>query len=217
MHDGLLGRSWPTKTKTVLVIAGYGPIAEWIRDCLEGEGYCLALAGDANAAARMMMLIDVDMTLAWPAISACTVEDVLSVADGHGEVARVPVLFASWMAPHGLSPLDGWVKVPLGAVVLRRRVRELLNHDEPMNGSSRCRMPGSKPAEHVVRVALRLGATAGQRLHRQRRGAEAVVRVVGVGRMHRMARTSSRIRNRGRLSRQAAGKCLDYQASESIT
>ena len=159
MHDGLLGRSWPTKTKTVLVIAGYGPIAEWIRDCLEHEDYCVALVEEANAAFRMMTLIDVDMILAWPAISACTVEDVLMVADGLGEAARVPVLFASWVAPYGVGPLDAWVKVPLGAVELRRRVRELLSHDAPVNGSPRCHMPAQVtcPRSQAASVASMSG------------------------------------------------------------
>ena len=141
MHDGPLGRSWSAKTKTVLVIAGYGPVAEWIRDCLEYEDYYVALVGDANAAIRMMTLIGVDVILAWPAVSACTVEDVQGVADALGTAARVPVLFASWSAPYGLRSLDGWVKVPLGAVDLRLRVRHLLDHGEFMVGS--CRMPAT--------------------------------------------------------------------------
>ena len=123
----------------MLVIAGYGPVAEWIRDCLEHEDYYVAVVGDANAAIRMIMLIGVDMILAWPAVSACTVEDVQGVADALGAAARVPVLFASWFAPHGLRPRDGWVKVPLSAVDLRLRVRHLLDHGEFMDGS--CRMP----------------------------------------------------------------------------
>ena len=142
MHDGLLGRSRSAKkTKTVLVIAGYGPIAQWIRDCLVDEGYCLTIAGDANAACRMIMLTVVDMILAWPAISACTAEDVLSVADGSGEAVHVPILFASWVAPHGLRPLDGWVKVPVGVVELRRHLRRLLRPKAPADGSPRCRLP----------------------------------------------------------------------------
>jgi len=161
VHDSLLGRSLPTKTKTVLVIAGYGPVAEWIRDCLEYEDYYVALVGDANAAIRMMALIDVDMILAWPAVSACTVEDAQGVADALGEAARVPVLFASWFAPYGLRPLDGWVKVPLGAVDLRLRVHHLLDHGEFMDGGSRCRMPAaSQPRSRATLRALSVSGDA---------------------------------------------------------
>ena len=140
MHKGLSGRGRPIKTETVLVIAGYSPIAEWIRDCLEAEDYCFALAGDANAAFRMITLIDADMILAWPAISACTVEDVLDVAGNLGEAAHVPVLFVSWTAPRGLSPLDDWMKFPLNAVNLRGSVRRMLSRNETVEGSPRCRM-----------------------------------------------------------------------------
>ena len=140
----------------MLVIAGYGPVAEWIRDCLEHEDYYVAVVGDANAAIRMMTLIGVDMILAWPAVSACTVEDVLGVADAQGEAARVPVLIASWFAPYGLSPLDCWVKAPLGAIDLRLRVRHLLDHGEFMDGSSRMpavRQPGSPAALRALSVS----------------------------------------------------------------
>ena len=154
MNDGLLGRSWAAKTKTVLIIAGYGPIAEWIRDCLEDEGYCLALAGDADAAIRMTTLIGVDVILAWPAVSACTVEDVLGVADALGEAARVPVLFASWVTPCELRPLDSWVRVPLRAAELRQRVLELLNQNEPVDGSPLCRMPAQVAYRHSETASL---------------------------------------------------------------
>ena len=72
----------------------------------------------------------------------------LPVADGHREVARVPVLFASWVTPCELRPLDSWVRVPLRAAELRQRVLELLNQNEPVDGSPRCRMSAQVAYRH---------------------------------------------------------------------
>ena len=87
------------------------------------------MARNIDAAVRNMMLIDVDVIIAWPAISGSTVEEILDAADSLGENRRPPVLIVSWAEPHEITPIDGWIKPPVAAPDLQRRVRRLLQHD----------------------------------------------------------------------------------------
>jgi hypothetical protein len=118
-------------TPTILIMAGYGRVARWVCRCLAIDGHLPATAKDAHDALRMALLLKTDLIVAWPAISGCGSEEVLAAVDAHPEGDEIPVLFAAFQRPWGLRSVDDWIKVPLVADDLRRKVRCLLDRAPP--------------------------------------------------------------------------------------
>lgn len=140
--------------QTILVMAGYQPAAEWICRCLEVDGFLPVRAKDADEALRMALLLEIDLIVAWPAISGCRHEEVLAAVGGHPRADGIPVLFAAFQRPWGLRPMDDWIKVPLAADELRRKVCCLLDRALPrdLKGPTPCPSHERSKVPVTVRV-----------------------------------------------------------------
>lgn len=166
--------------KTVLVVAGYAPVADWMARCLEGEGYLTVSAKDTDEAFRLASLIEVDLVIAWPTVSGFAEDGFLSAAGGCPSL-QVPFLVATFRESLGSpNPMGGWLRAPLAADRFIEQVHEAMGHAalprqpsvEPEHGQSRplararCRRP--RPSALVLQCE---GATMDGRIKTLRLGA----------------------------------------------
>jgi hypothetical protein len=140
-------------TQTILVMAGYGRLARWVCRCLVIDGHLPATAKDPHDALRMALLLKIDLIVAWPAISGCESEEVLAVVDTYLGGDEIPVLFAAFQRPSRLRSVDDWIKVPVVADDLRRKVRCLLDRAPPRE----LELPTSCPSLERSNVPITAG------------------------------------------------------------
>ena len=149
-------------SRTILVVAGYDPVAEWMSRCLEAYGYFPSIAKDADAAFRLAFLLDIDLVIAWPAVSGCGAEEFLAAFNSHPEAKRMPILLVLFQHPsyeplRGLRPSDGWVRVPLAADELLLNVSLLLGPASPRRRYSRRAALGEADSDSVTLLRQEAG------------------------------------------------------------
>lgn len=156
--------------RTILVVAGYGSVAEWMCQCLEADSYLPSIAKDTDAAFRLAFLLDIDLIVAWPAVSGFRAEEFLAAFKGHPEACRIPILLVVFQHPSyeplsGLRPFDGWVRAPLAADELLLKVSSLLDRASP-SPSTRSGPQGPAWAINSSLAAQRRRAAASPRVAR---------------------------------------------------
>ena len=122
--------------RTVLIVAGYAPVADWLSECLRDGGYQTVAAKDLDEALRLAWLIEIDLAFAWPTVSGFSDADFLAAVSSHVALEGVPVLLVAFREPDRLRPIDGWMRVPLAADKVVERVRLILAREERHRQSS---------------------------------------------------------------------------------
>ena len=122
---------------TILVMAGYRPISEWMRRCLEADGHSVALAKDHHETLRMVLLLDIDLLIAWPAMSGCTIDEFLAAVSAHPVGKRHPVLVVGFqLSSLGFDSAIEWIRAPLTVDDLLSKVRLVLDDGCAIDGES---------------------------------------------------------------------------------
>ncbi len=114
--------------KTVLLLAGYRPVAEWLCSCLEIAGYVPAIAKDTDEAFRLASIIDIDLIIAWPAISNSQTNHLLDGVAPDPKGAEIPILLVGFQQPpYELRSAAEWISAPLSAGALLVKVCTMLD------------------------------------------------------------------------------------------
>lgn len=117
------------RPKTVLVLCGYRPVAEWLCRCLEQLGYAPAWAPTVRDAERLLLLLRADAVVAWPA--TCPSDGMLTAEDIGVLCGDLPLLIVGFSPPLDQGTTATWVRAPLGSAELARSLRAVVTRREP--------------------------------------------------------------------------------------
>ncbi len=123
--------------QTILVMAGYRPLGEWMCRCLEADGHSPVLAKDHDETLRIALLLDIDLLIAWPAVSSCTIDEFLAAVSAHPGGKSFPVLVVGFHTPlYRYECAPEWIRPPLNADEFLSKVRLLLDDACTTDGES---------------------------------------------------------------------------------
>ena len=141
--------------QTVLVMAGYQPIAEWMCKCLEVDGHMPVVAKDVEETLRIAFLLDIDLIVAWPSISSCNTDEFLAAVRGDPRVKGIPVLLVAFQPSScGVDLGAEWIRAPFTANEFLLKVRRILDDTRSARRACRRSPPpsgGRSPRRHLVR------------------------------------------------------------------
>lgn len=129
-------------TQTVLVMAGYQPIAEWMCKCLEVDGHTPVVAKDVEETLRIAFMLDIDLIVAWPSISSCNADEFLAAVRGDPRVREISILLVAFQPSScGFGLGVEWISAPFAANEFLLKVRRALDNTRSARGTVRRNPP----------------------------------------------------------------------------